>query len=866
MSVPGAPTSSASGAAEPKPRSLGGLSAEEAEERLREDGYNELPRQQRRSLLKVVVEVFREPMFSLLIAAGLVYLALGDLGEALLLVVFATMSVVITIVQQSRTERALEALRDLSSPRALVIRDGRQQRIAGRDVVRGDLVILEEGDRVPADAMVISALDLAADESLLTGESVPVSKGAARQLTEAPRPGGDGLPYVFSGSLVVRGRGLAEVRATGLRSEIGKIGVLLSQVREEATPLSSQLRKLVRILAATGMGVSAAVVLLYGLAKGAWLQGILAGTALAMSLLPEEVPLVLTVFLALGARRIAERQVLSRRAASIEALGAATVLCADKTGTLTLNRMLVAELRVGDASCVIANGQALPAAFEQLARRGAMACAAQPTDPMDKAIVELAGPVAVGHLVHEYPLSPDLLAMSQVWKRTGESRCIVATKGAPEAVADLCGIDEAERVRLRASLEDMAGRGLRVIAVAEASFDGEQWPESQHDFSHRFLGLVGLADPVRPTVPQAIKDCRAAGIRVVMVTGDYPATARAISAQAGLDGAGAMLTGADIDGLDDVQLGERMKQVTVCARVMPKHKLRIVEALKRSGEVVAMTGDGVNDAPSLRAAHIGIAMGGRGTDVAREAAAMVLLDDEFGSIVQAMRLGRRIYDNIRKAMAYILAVHVPIAGLALLPLLLGWPVVLGPLHIAFLEFIIDPVCSIVFEAEPEEADVMSRPPRSPGEPLLSGRLIAWSLLQGLLVLVLVFGFHTALIHAGLPEDDVRVITFISLVFSFVILIFINRSFSTPLIEAVRRPNASLWRGLAILVVLLAAVLYIPSLRHLFGFGMLHWDDLLLGGGASAVLLYGLEASKPWLSPLAGRRSARSSADSAPRNP
>jgi Ca2+-transporting ATPase len=833
-----------------------GLSEAVAQRRLLEDGANELPRPPRRPWWKIVADVFREPMFRLLAGAGAIYLAIGDLGEAILLLVFAAVSVVITVVQQSRTEHALEALRDLSSPRALVIRDGRQRRIAGREVARGDIVLLGEGDRVPADALLLSASDLSADESLLTGESVPVAKRVGARLETLPHAGGDGLPYVYSGSLIVRGHGVAEVVATGPRSELGRIGTLLGEVQEPPTPLTLQLHRLVRLFAAAGLGASAVLVLIHGLSRGAWLQGLLAGIALAMALLPEEFPLVLTVFLALGARRIAARRVLARRAASIEALGAATVLCADKTGTLTMNRMSVAELRIAGTAFSPGADTALPPAFAPLLRCAAMACPGDPTDPMEKAIVERGrGLLPDGAPVHAYSLTPDLLATSQIWKRSGHEVYTVAAKGAPEAIAGLCGLDDADRAAMRADLDRMAGRGMRVLGVAQAQASGGPWPESQGAFRFSFLGLLGLADPLRPTVPQAVRACREAGIRVMMVTGDYPATAQAIAAEAGLDGAGTVLSGNEIDALDQEQLRQRLRSATVCARVMPRHKLRIVEALQQSGEVVAMTGDGVNDAPSLRAAHIGIAMGGRGTDVAREAAALVLLDDEFGSIVEAMRLGRRIYDNIRKAMAYILAVHVPIAGLALLPALLGWPMVIGPVHIVFLEFIIDPVCSVAFEAEPDEPDVMRRPPRAPDEPLFSRRLILWSLLQGGCVLALVLGFHAALRTIGMPDQDARAISFVSLVLTNVMLIFLNRSFSTSLAEALRQPNPVLWRLLAGLTVLLAVVLYAPFVRQVFGFGLLHWDDLLLSTGAGAILLYSLEIAKRWLAPAARKAAA-----------
>ena len=837
-----------------------GLAQELAQARLRDEGPNELPRAPARSVWRVVVDVFREPMFRLLLGAGAIYLVLGDLREALLLLVFATLSVAITVVQQTRTERALEALRDLSSPRALVIRDGRQQRIAGRDVVREDLILLSEGDRVPADAVLLSATDLTADESILTGESVPVGKRAARAGEPAAPPGGDDLPFVFSGSLIVRGHAVAQVRATGARSEIGRIGAMLREIAPETTPLSLQLKRLVRWFAAAGLATSAAVFVIYGITEGAWLQGLLAGIALAMALLPEEFPLVMTVFLALGARRIAQRNVLARRAASVEALGAATVLCVDKTGTLTLNRMSVAELRSGESAQRLAPHDVLASPLAELVRIAAMACASAAVDPMEQALLERGRallPRAVP--VREYALTPELLAMSNVWPAQPErsdaagdlqAPCLVAAKGAPEAIAQLCGLDATQHALMRHHVEAMAARGVRVIGVARAQFHGTEWPDTQRGFSFAYVGLIGFADPLRPSVPAAIEQCRAAGVRVIMVTGDYPATARAIARQAGLLADADVLSGAEIDRLDEAALQQRLRETAVCARVMPRHKLRIVEALKADGEVVAMTGDGVNDAPSLRAAHIGIAMGGRGTDVAREAASLVLLDDDFGSIVEAIALGRRVYDNIRKAMAYILAVHVPIAGLALLPMLVGWPIVIGPVHIAFLEFVIDPVCSVVFEAEPAEADVMRRAPRPPAQPVFSRGLIPWSLLQGALALLVVVALHVALRFGGVVDEDVRLVTFVTVVLTNVALIFVNRTFGGSLDGALRRPNASLRIMLVVLTIVLALVLGLPWFRHVFGFGTVHWSYLMASVAVSAALALVLEWMKRWWSPLA----------------
>ncbi len=842
-----------------------GLSGAEAEARLTREGANELPQAKRRTPLHITLDVVREPMLALLIGGGGVYLSLGDVKEAIILLTFACLSMLITVVQEARTERVLEALRDLTSPRALVIRDGERKRIAGREVVRGDLIVFAEGDRVPADAHLIETQDLEADESLLTGESMPVRKsieGGSLQIQ--PRPGGNDLPVVFSGSLIVRGSGIGEAIATGPKSEIGRIGQSLSTLELTAPRLQTETRKLVGIFALIGGIVSVLVVILYGASRGGWLDAILAGIAVGMSMLPEEFPVVLTVFMAMGAWRISKARVLTRRAAAIEALGSATVLCTDKTGTLTENRMTIAALRLlsGAAFQVGPSPQLLPPAVHDLISCGVLASALEPFDPMEKAFHELAKrdlqasqviPSSDRTLVRTYALRPELLAMSQVWKGTSAGdNLFVATKGAPEAIADLCHLIPKERAVLTSSVDEMAAAGLRVLGVARASFKGSVLPVSQHDFAFEFIGLVGLADPLRQSVPAAVADCRSAGIKVIMITGDYPATARAIARQAGLSG-NDLVTGDELADLSNEQLATRVRTATVFARIMPEQKLRIVKALKENGEIVAMTGDGVNDAPSLKSAHIGIAMGGRGTDVAREASSIVLLDDDFGSIVRTIRLGRRIYDNLRKAMSFILAVHVPIAGLALLPLIFGLPILFGPMHIAFLEMVIDPVCSLVFEAETEERNVMRRPPRNPAEPLFSGAMIAWSLLQGAFVFALVAAIFVVALERGMPEDEVRALTFFSLVASIVALIFVNRSTSASLIIAIRRPNSTLAFVLSIVAATLALTLLWPLARGLFRFGPLNVGDLALSLGAGTTVLVVLELLKPlWRALFANR--------------
>jgi len=851
-----------------------GLSVAQAAQRLAEDGPNALPGGQRRSLLSIAVETVREPMFLLLLAAGTLYLAFGDLQEGLTLFGFVVVTVALTLYQEGKTERAVEALRDLTSPRALVIREGQPQRIAGRDVVRGDLLKLSEGDRVPADALLVSADGVRADESLLTGEAVPVGKrvalpdelAAPAKPADTARvaPGGDDLPTVYAGTLIVQGHALARVTATGERSEIGRIGTALGTVENERSPLQKQTARLVRNLALLALALSLALVVVHGLIKGDWLQALLAGIALAMAMLPEEYPVVLTVFPALGARRLSKEGVLTRRINAIETLGATTVLCSDKTGTLTENRMTVTHLAAGGVDLKenialdsVAAGN-LPEAFHALVEVAILASVVDPFDPMEKAFHQLGERFLADteHLHHDwrlvqtYALSPALRAMSHVWAVSGDGVQTVAAKGAPEAVMDLCHLDDAPKARIASVVDELATEGLRVLAVARGSFEGQDWPANEHDFDFAFIGLLGLADPVRPQVPAAVAECRAAGIRVVMITGDYPATARAIAHQAGLaERDGDVLSGDEIATLDDEALRERMATVSVCARIAPEQKLRIVQALKARGDIVAMTGDGVNDAPALRAAHVGVAMGGRGTDVARESASLVLVDDNFAAIVAAVRLGRRIFDNLRKAMSYILAVHVPIAGMAMLPVLFGWPALLYPMHIALLELIIDPACSIAFENEPAESDVMQRPPRDAAAPLFGGATLWLALLQGLGVLAMVLAAF-AWASPRIPEPEARAFAFATLVMGNLALILSNRSATRSLWATLRTPNKTLWVVVGLAFALLLAALYIPWSVGVLRFAPLPAHELAAACGLGLLSVVWFEGIK-W-----ARRKAR----------
>ena len=814
-----------------------GLSEREAVERISKFGYNELPSAKPRSIFTIAFEVVKEPMFILLIFCGTIYLILGDVQEAVMLLGFVFMIMGITFYQERKTERALEALHGLSSPRAFVIRDGAGKRIPGRDVVIDDIIIVNEGDRVPADALLLDCNNLTVDESLLTGESVAVRKTPGNDAVAIARAGGDNLPFIYSGTLVVKGQGIAKVVKTGIETEIGKIGKILLQIEPGRTSLQNETSKIVRNFAFAGAGLCILVIVFYGLNNGKWLDGFLAGIKLAMALLPEEFPVVLTIFFAMGAWRISKKQVLLRRIPAIETLGSATVLCVDKTGTLTINEMAVKKLYntgepvdVGQQPC-----DPLPEKFHELLEFSILASQSNPFDPMEKAIKNLGDKCLAQtehihrdwNLVREYPLSNELLAISHVWRSPDKNDYVIAAKGSPEAVADLCHFTEKQSAELSAKINELAGEGLRILGVAKSVFSVESLPEKQHDFKFEFLGLLGLENPVRPGVKESLTECYNAGIRVVMITGDYPGTAENIARQIGLKSPERHITGAELDEMSPQELKEKIKNVNIFARVVPEQKLAIIDALKANNEVVAMTGDGVNDAPALKSADIGIAMGGRGTDVAREAADMVLTDDNFSSIVQAIKMGRRIFDNLKKAMAYIFAVHVPIAGISLIPVILKWPLVLLPMHIVFLELIIDPACSIVFEVEKEEPGIMDRPPKALNTPLFGKKTVMISLLQGLSVLFVSTLIYAIALKKGLGEFEARALTFTTLIVSNISLILSNRSWKRTIFTSIRTPNAALWWTMGCAFVFLGMVLYIPHLRAIFKFGQLHLSDILI---------------------------------------
>lgn len=813
-----------------------GITENKASELLKRYGFNELPSAKSKSVGRIAFEVIKEPMFILLISCGSVYLLLGDYLEGISLLCSVSVIIFISFYQHRKTENSLAALRQLSSPRALVIRDGTEIRIAGREVVPEDVIVLHEGDRVPADAILLECNHLSIDESLLTGESVPVIKSEESE------------NKIYSGTLVIQGKGIAKVTSTGTNTQFGIIGTSLQSIEQDSTRLQREMKTLIRNLFIGGAVISIGVIAAFYFTRGNFLNSLLTGLSAAMAILPEEFPVVLTVFLALGAWRLSKNKVLTRKPSAIETLGSATVLCSDKTGTITQNKMEMAALYCNGKTYSKQDFKSFEKNLSYLVKLLFNASSNKSIDPMEKAIVseheKLQIPMEKFQLLKEYPLSKELFAMTRVLKSEKDKTIHIYCKGAPEVVFKLCKLSATDTDIYTKAVQEMAGKAYRVLAAAQSDWQNQELPEKQSDIHFRFAGLVAFEDPIRPEVPKAIKECNEAGIKVIMITGDYPATARCIAKQIGLQNDDNVLTGDELKSMSADDLQKKIKHTHVFARIVPEQKLQLIQALKANGEIVAMTGDGVNDAPALKAADIGVAMGMKGTDVAREASSLVLLDDNFASIVHAIHSGRRIFDNLQKAMSYILAIHIPIIGLVLLPAMFSWlPILLTPLHIVFMELIIDPVCSIAFESEQEEESIMNRPPRKPDELFFGWRKILFSFLKGLMLLVMVLTIYFLSIKEGHSENEVRAIAFSSLIIGNVFLILTSLSDTRNFFSVILEKNIAVLLISVIAFAILLLTISIPLLQDIFSFdfpGYKHFISSFIG---SLILLLSLESIK-----------------------
>lgn len=819
-----------------------GLTSEKAIILLKQYGPNELPNAKPKNIFTVILEVLKEPMFILLVACGSLYFTLGDTTEGVILLCWVFVIIFITFYQSLKTEKALNVLKKLSAPKALVIRDGIETLIAGSNLVPGDLIILNEGDRVPADGKLISENHLMVDESLLTGESIPVSKSSTSEF--------ENFKMVYSGTLIVQGRAIVEVLFTGQQTQLGKIGKSLQTIEQGGTRLQVEMKSLIKNLFFIGGSLSLIVIAAFYFTRGGFVAALMNGLGTAMAMLPEEFPVVLTVFLAIGSWRLSKKNILTKKAAAIENLGSITVLCSDKTGTITENKMHVASIycdgQIIEESDFDSNKESLVHFF----MCSFLASRTDSVDPMEEAIKSATNKftATIFHsikLIKEYPLSNDYFGMTRVIETENAQR-VAYCKGAPEVILQQCNLPHTEHEYLKQILFQLANEGKRVLAVAKSVIDSIDLPSRQQDFKFSFVGFLAFEDPIRQGVKESVASCHAAGIKVMMITGDNETTALSIARQAGIISTGGVLNGTSISQLSLEELKGKLVDTNIFARIIPSQKLKIIEALKLNGEVVAMTGDGVNDAPALKAADVAIAMGSRGTDVARETADLVLLDDNFNSIVDSIRLGRKIYDNLQKALAYIISIHIPIIGLTLVPAFFaGLPILLLPLHIVFLELIIDPVCSIAFESEKEELNVMKRAPRKKEERFFGINKIFSSVLTGVFLFLIVLAVYFVSIDEGHSPSEVRAVAFTSLIIGNIFLSISMISKTRNIFNVLIEGNKALYLLASTAFLFLILLLANSYLNKLFGFGRLALSHFIIAISGSIILLLVLELYK-WI--------------------
>ena len=791
------------------PPQLPGLSTVQVAAARAAHGPNVLPDNAPTGLLATLKDVATEPMFLLLLVACGVYVALGEVAEALTLGAALAVVPTISLYQARRRAAALGALRDLTQPQAQVRRNGALATVPVADLVVGDAVRVAEGSRLPADGVITELNDFSADEAILTGEAVPVAKAV-----------GDA---VFGGTSTAAGSAWLTLTAVGAGTRLGLISQSMAAIEPEKTPLQRQVTQFVARMAWVGVGAFALVWGVNYAKSGDWVTALLFGLTLAMSILPEEIPVAFSSFMALGAARLSRLGVLTKQPQTVESLGSATVICTDKTGTLTEEGMAVKQLYDGAAAALVPVPAPLAATAAAVLATARYASETEPFDPMEKAIVaaftaaDPAAAAAPAPMLHEYPLAGTPPMMTHVRQVAGLP--LIAAKGAVEHVLAVCRPAPAIATEIRRVAKELSAQGYRVLGVARGTQSGPDFPAAQDDFAWEFLGLIALENPPKANAAAVVKAFTEAGIQVKMITGDFPETAQAIARQVGLPGADTLLTGQQVMALATADLQRQVTSTAVFARMFPEAKLKVVEALKATGAVVAMTGDGVNDGPALKAAHIGVAMGRRGTEVARQAASLVLVNDDLGGMVTAIAQGRRIYQNFKKAVFYVVSIHIPIILTVAVPLLANWKWenLFTPVHIIFLELVMGPTCSIAFENEPAEAGQMRQPPRPLTSTFLAGAELGRSLAQGLGIAAAVLGVYYYFMQHGAPLPVVRTLTFATLVISNILLTLVNRSFTQSIFQTLRVPNRLLWLMLGLTLALLLVTQLMPPAQRLFGF-------------------------------------------------
>lgn len=804
-------------------------------------GRNVLEGKEKSVVWQSVREVVADPMFLLLIVAASLYFLLGRRDDGYFMLAAILLVSAISLYQSTRTRNALKALKALTEPMCRVLRNGLEVSVPSAELVVGDVVRVSEGAYVPADARILAAHDFSVNESVLTGESLPVSKSEE-----------EAEPLIFQGTSVVTGSALAEITAVGAQTRLGKIGKSLDTIQVEKTPLERQIRRFVLQMVGAGAVVFVGIWVLHFYQSGDVLGSLLKSLTLAMSVVPEEIPVTFATFMALGAWRLLQLGVVVKQSQTVEALGSATVICTDKTGTITENRMVLAKLYTFATRSVQQADAPQDEAVRALLEAAMWASEPVPFDPMEQALHAAYGATAPtdqrpSHtLVHEYPLDGKPPMMTHVFADAVGNR-LVAAKGAPEALMAVSGLADAEKVEVKAAFESLAAEGFRVLGVGVARQEGEAYPKRQQEYVFQFLGLVAFFDPPRKNIGKIFAAFSEAGVRLKIITGDNAATTATLARQVGLPGTEHIVTGDALAAMDASQLAECVRETVILARMYPEAKLRVIEALKAQGEIVAMTGDGVNDGPALKAAHIGIAMGKRGSEIAKQAASLVLTDDDFGRLVDAIALGRRIYINLKKAIRYIISIHIPIILTVLTPVALGWmfPDIFLPPHVIFLELIMGPTCSIVYENEPLEKRVMHERPRKMTETFFRLHELATSIVQGLVIAAVVLGVYQYACRISMAENEVRSAVFLTLISANIFLTLQNRSFYYSILTTIRYRNSWVWLIVGISILFTALVFFLPAARNLFQLAVLPGNQALacIGLGLVSVLWY--EGVKAW---------------------
>lgn len=821
------------------PEQFQGLSDEQVQHSREEFGYNQMDSMRKSTWLDMLLGILKEPMLILLIAISVIYLTIGDYGEAAFMLVAIILVSAISFYQDNRSKKALEALEKLNEPLSSVIRNRKIISIPTHEIAVGDLCITEEGKIINADGRIVHSNDFSVNESPLTGESLSVFKNAESDNNK-----------VYSGTITVSGLAVFEVEKIGKETRIGKIGASIAEIKEEESPLQVQIGKFVKTMAVVGIAVFLLVCAVNYYHTQDLLASLLNGLTLAMSILPEEIPVAFTTFMALGSWKLMQQGIIIKKSAIVETLGSTTVICTDKTGTITENTMQLKHLYDYQSEKIFNTNEFNDARLEALIDYAMWSSEPIPFDPMEKTLhrvyqetrTEDSRPNYI--LFHEYPLEGKPPMMTHVFENEVKQR-IVAAKGAPEAIIQVCDLNDLDKEKVRSVITTLGQQGYRILGVAKSTFEGNEFPDKQQDFDFKFLGLVVFYDPPKKGIKEVFKQIYEAGIKVKVVTGDNADTTRSIATQAGILNASKAIEGKEIIDYSDLEVEEAAKDNVLFTRMFPEAKLTVVNALKRQGEVVAMLGDGVNDGPALKAAHIGIAMGNKGTEIAKAAASLVITNDDLGKLIIGIAAGRRIYTNIKKAIQYIISIHIPIILTVSLPLFLGWifPQIFTPVHVIFLELVMGPTCSIVYENEPMEKNTMQIPPRPITDTFLNWKELSMSVVQGVIIAIGVLFVYQFTVSQGGGEQKTRAMVFTTLIFANILLSFVNRSFYYSVLESFKNKNVLLVAITLFTLSMLLVILYVSSVSDFFSVTSLSIYELGLSLGIASISVLWFEGYK-----------------------